>query len=100
MKILTNIRFAQTAGISQVLVSFIKFIEKSKKNDLSIVGVNIIGKRENESYRGTKRGNVKIISAGFKRIPNVAKVVKKAKSLDEVAKRYHKVISRSEERRV
>ena len=93
MKILTNIRFAKTAGISQVLVSFIKFIEKSKKNDLSIVGVKIIGKRENESYRGTKRGNVKIISAGFKRIPNVAKVVKKAKSLDEVAKRYHKVIS-------
>lgn len=93
MKILTNIRFAQTAGISQVLVSFIKFIEKNKKNDLSIVGVNIIGKRKNERYRRTKRGNVKIISAGFKRIPNISKVVKKAKTLEDVAKKYHKVIS-------
>ncbi|HCC60137.1 MAG: hypothetical protein A2402_01910 [Candidatus Staskawiczbacteria bacterium RIFOXYC1_FULL_37_43] len=93
MKILTNIRFAQTAGISQVLISFIKFIEKSKKNNLSIVGVNIIGKRKNESYRRAKKGNVKIISAGFKRIPNIAKVVKRVKTLDEVANRYCKVIS-------
>ena len=93
MKILTNIRFAQTAGISQVLVSFIKFIGKNKKSNVSIVGVNITDNRKKESYRIMKKGNVNIISIGFKKIPAIGKVIKKEKNLDGIAKKYHRVIS-------
>ena len=93
MKILTNIRFAQTAGISQVLVSFVKFIGKNKKSSVSIVGVNITSNKKTESYRKIKKKNVNIISICFKKIPDIGKVIKKEKNLDGIAKKYHRVIS-------
>ncbi len=92
MKILTNIRFAQTAGIAQVVLSFMDFIKKSGAGDLSITAVNIINKRGKNTFK--KKMDIKnsTISASLN-VPNIAKVIKKAKGLSYVEKRYSKVIS-------
>jgi len=92
MKILTNIRFAQTAGISQVLSSFIEFIGENPKNDIQLVGVNMTGEGK-DSYKKIKKGQVEIVSIGLKKIPNIAKVTKRAKNLQDVTKSYARVIS-------
>jgi len=90
MKVLTNIRFAQTAGIAQVVFSFLDFVENGKKNNINVVAINIINQKE-ESYRRTNSKKTGTISIGVK-IPNIAKVVNKAKTLNQVKKRYEKII--------
>ncbi len=90
MKILTNIRFAQTAGIAQMLFSFLDFVEKGTKNDFQVIGVNIINQKE-ESYKKNKKKKVGIVSMGL-RVPEIAKVMRKAKKLDDVKKRYSEII--------
>lgn len=90
MKILTNIRFAQTAGIAQMLFSFLDFVEKSAKNDFQIIGVNITNQKK-ESHRKNKKRKVGVVSIGL-RVPKIAKVMLKAKKLDDVKKRYSKII--------
>jgi glycosyltransferase involved in cell wall biosynthesis len=91
MKILTSIKFAQTAGIAQVVLSFMDFIEKSKGNNLNIVAVNIINQKKKTSKKvNTKKTST--ISFGFN-VPNIAKVVNKAKNLAEVEGAYKNVIS-------
>lgn len=91
MKVLTSIKFAQTAGIAQVVLSFMDFIENSKGDDLNIVAVSI----KNENIKSFKKVNTKktsTISLGIK-VPDIAEVVNKAKSLSEVKKEYEGVIS-------
>ena len=86
MKVLTSIKFAQTAGIAQVVLSFMDFIEKSKGKNLNIVAVNII----NQKKKTVKKINTKktsTISFGID-IPNIAEVVNKSKNLEEVKKAY------------
>jgi glycosyltransferase involved in cell wall biosynthesis len=95
MKVLTSIKIAQTAGIAQVVLAFMDFIEKSKGNDLSIVAVNIINHPSSPSgFGGTRKKKTKktrTISIGMK-VPDIADVVNKAKNLAEVEKKYEKVI--------
>lgn len=91
MKIITNIRFAQTAGIAQVVLSFMNFIEESRENNLSIVAVNMI----NQKKRTFKKVNAKktsTISLGID-VPNIKEVVNGAKNLAGVEKEYEEVIS-------
>jgi CRISPR/Cas system CMR-associated protein Cmr3 (group 5 of RAMP superfamily) len=45
IKVLTSVRVAQTAGIAQVVFSFLDFVEKSKRNDINIVAVDIINRK-------------------------------------------------------
>lgn len=90
MKVLTNIRFAQTAGIAQVVFAFMDFIEKRRENDISVVAVNIINQKK-EIYRKKEGRKTATISAGVK-VPNIAKVVKKAKTLADVQKKLEKII--------
>ena len=89
MKILTNVRFAQTAGIAQVVFSFLDYIEKSKRNDISVVAVNIADKPK-KTYKKVNGQKTFTISAGVK-IPNIAKIVDKAKTLEQVKKKYEKI---------
>jgi glycosyltransferase involved in cell wall biosynthesis len=91
MKILTNIRFAQTAGIAQVILSFIDFVEKSKGKNLSIVGVNISNNKKS-SFKKVNAQKTSTITIGVK-VPNIAKVINKSKNLEQVKKAYEKVIS-------
>ncbi len=91
MKILTNIRFAQTAGIAQVALSFLDFVENRKNNDANVVAVNIANKNK-KSYRKTSNKKTSTISIGT-RIPNIAKVIKNTKTLDQVQKRYKNIIN-------
>ncbi|MCX6719583.1 MAG: glycosyltransferase family 4 protein [Candidatus Staskawiczbacteria bacterium] len=91
MKILTSIKVAQTAGIAQVVLSFMDFIEKSKGNNLSITAVNIIN-QEKKFYKKVSTKKTSTISFGID-VPNIAEVVNKAKNLAEVEKAYEKVIS-------
>jgi len=91
MKILTNIRFAQTAGIAQVILSFIDFVEKSKGKNLSIVGVNISNNKKS-SFKKVNAKKTSAITIGVK-VPNIAKVINKSKNLEQVKKAYEKVIS-------
>ena len=91
MKVLTSIKVAQTAGIAQVVLSFMDFIEKSKGNDLSIVAVNIINQKK-ITFKKVIAKKTSTISFGID-VPNIAEVVNKAKNLSGVEKEYEKVIS-------
>jgi len=91
MKVLTNIKFAHTAGIAQVVLSFMDFIEKSKGNDLNIVAVTLLDKSK-KTYKKVTTKKTSTVSIGVE-IPNIAEVVNKAKNLAEVKKAYEKVIS-------
>lgn len=91
MKVLTSIKVAQTAGIAQVVLSFMDFIEKSKGNDLSIVAVNIINQKK-ITFKKVNAKKTSTISFGID-VPNIAEVVNKAKNLSGVEKEYEKVIS-------
>lgn len=91
MKILTNIKFAQTAGIAQVVLSFMDFIEKSNGNDLNIVAINFTDQnKQNLKKVDTKK--TRTISFGAK-VPSIVEVVAKAKNLKEVEKKYENIIS-------
>jgi len=91
MKILTNIRFAQTAGIAQVVLSFMDFIERSRGNDLNLMAVNIINQKK-KTFKKTSTKKTSTISLGIN-VPNIAEVINKAKSLSDVEKSYEEVIS-------
>lgn len=91
MKILTNTRFAQTAGIAQVVLSFIDFIEKRKGKNLNIVAVNIENLKPNQKNSFKKVSGKKKSTLTFGvHIPS--DVVKNAKNLDEVAEKYEEII--------
>lgn len=91
MKILTGIKFAQTAGIAQVVLSFMDFIEKSKGSDLNIVAVNIINQKR-KTFKKVSTKKTSTISLGVE-VPNISDIVKKAKSIKEIEKEYEDVIS-------
>ena len=91
MKILTGIKFAQTAGIAQVVLSFMDFIEKSKETDLNIVAVNIVNQKK-KTFRKVSTKKTSTISLGVE-VPNIAEVVKSAKNIAEVEEKYEEVIS-------
>lgn len=90
MKILTNIRFAQTAGIAQTLISFLDFVKKNKKGVLEIVGVNILDGTK-ASYSKSQSGNILIISA-VSRVPHIKDIVEKAGSIKDIQKSYRHVV--------
>jgi len=91
MKILTSIKIAQTAGIAQVVLSFMDFIEKSKGNNLSIVAVNIKNQKKKTFKKiNTKKTNT--ISLGMD-VPDIMKVMNGVKNIGEVEKAYEEVIS-------
>lgn len=91
MKVLTSIRFAQTAGIAQVVLSFMDFIEKSKGHGLDLVAVNIIKQKE-KTFKKVSSKKTSTISFGMD-VPDIGKVIKKAKNLENVKEKYEKVIS-------
>lgn len=90
MKILTNIRFAQTAGIAQTLGCFLDFVKKNKNLGIEVVGVNVIDNKRT-FYRKSKEGNVSIVSMGIN-IPNIKNVVAGSKSISEVKAKYANVV--------
>lgn len=91
MKILTNIRFAQTAGIAQVILSFIDFIENSKGEALKVAGVNIINQNK-QTFKKTSGRKTSALSFGID-VPAIGEVIKKAKSIKDVEEAYEKVIN-------
>jgi len=90
MKVLTNIRFAQTAGIAQVVLAFMDFIENRKNNNIKVVAVNVID-RKKKIYRKKTNKRTATISAGIK-VPNIALIVKKAKTLADIQKKFEPII--------
>ncbi len=90
MKVLTNIRFAQTAGIAQVLLSFMDFIEKGSKKNIKISAVNIIDQKE-KLYNKVDGKKTSTISIGVN-VPRIGRVVEKAKTLEEVEKKCEPII--------
>lgn len=94
MKILTNIRFVQTAGIAQILASLLDFVKNDDRNEVEIVGINVInkGKEGKEGYRINRKGKTTIITIEIK-IPNIGDVLGRAKNLQDIEKRYASVIN-------
>jgi glycosyltransferase involved in cell wall biosynthesis len=90
MKVLTNIRFAQTAGIAQVVLAFMDFIEASNKNNINVVAVNICDEAQG-TYNKKSGEKTSTISVGV-RVPNIAKVVEKSKTLADVEKKLEPII--------
>lgn len=90
IKVLTNVKFAQTAGIAQVVSSFMDFIEASKKPTVNIVAINITDS-EKESYRKISGKKTSVISVKTK-MPNMADVINAAKNLEQVKQKFEKVI--------
>ena len=95
MKILTGIKFAQTAGIAQVVFSFMDFIEKSRGNDLNIVAVNMTNQKR-KTFKKISTKKTSTLSYGVA-VPNIADVMKKANNLAEVKNAYKEIISLYEE---
>jgi glycosyltransferase involved in cell wall biosynthesis len=91
MKVLTNVKFAQTAGIAQVVFSFMEFIENSKKGNLNIVAIDLTNQEKN-TFSKTNTKKTSTLSYGLK-IPNIGEVVKSAKNLADVELAYKDVIS-------
>lgn len=90
IKILTNLRFAQTAGIAQTLSAFLDFVKENKKDILEISAVSITDSAKTY-YRKSKNKNISVISARTK-IPYIKDAVKKAKSIEGVKNTYSQVI--------
>ena len=90
MKILTNIKFVQTAGIAQALFSFLDFVEEGKRGDIQVVGINIVNKKK-ESYRKRSKKRTAIISIGLK-VPPISKTIQGILRLQDIENRYSKVI--------
>lgn len=90
MKVLTNIRFAQTAGIAQVVFGFMDFIEKSEENNITVTAVNIMNQKK-EAYRKKCGERTTTITAGVK-VPNIVDIVNKARTLGQVEKKFEKII--------
>lgn len=90
MKILTNVKFAQTAGIAQVVLSFMDFVEKSKNNDFNVAAVNLINS-DRESYRVSENKKTSAVTIGTK-IPSIRDIITKAKNLSQVEKELEKII--------
>jgi len=82
MKILTNIMFAQTAGIAQVLYSFMDFIENRLNSKVKVSAVNIINDKE-KSYKLKRNKNTSTLSINI-RVPDIINVINKAKTIEEV----------------
>lgn len=91
IKVLTGVRVAQTAGIAQVVFSFLGFIEQGKKDNLNVVAVDIIN-GEKETYKKVINKKTGIISITTK-VPQIGEVVKKAKNINEVQQAYEQVIA-------
>lgn len=90
MKVLTNIRFVQTAGIAQVLKSFLDFVEKDRRASLSVVGVNITHATKN-THRINRKKNISTVTLGTK-IPAIKDVFAAATSIHDIKKGYIDVI--------
>lgn len=89
-KVLTNIRAVQTAGIAQVVFSFLDYVENSDSN-IEVVAVNI-GNNKKKDYRKASGQKTSIISVGAK-IPNIAKIVKASKNIEDVKNAFENIIS-------
>jgi len=90
MKILTNIKFVQTAGIAQILTAFLDFVKNNKSNALEVVAVNVKNSLK-PGYRKSREGNVSVVSIKTK-IPGIQNVLAKSKTLKDVKKKYAGVI--------
>ncbi|MGH7239471.1 MAG: glycosyltransferase family 4 protein, partial [Candidatus Saccharimonadales bacterium] len=90
LKILTNVRFAQTAGIAQVVLGFLDFIEQGKAKHVSLVAVNIM-QRKKPVYRRKQGKRTVTITIGLD-VPNIGEVTKQAKTLTAVEQTYELVI--------
>ena len=91
IKVLTSVRVAQTAGIAQVVFSFLGFVENSKKSKISVVAVDIINSNKKSSYRKTTGKQTSVISIHTK-LPNIGEAISKAKNLKDIEKKYEKII--------
>ncbi len=89
-KILTNIRFAQTAGIAQTLRAFLDFASKRSADSLEIVGVTITDSKR-KTYRTQRRKNISIVSIGME-VPSIKDALEGVTSLTPVKRRYKEVI--------
>ena len=90
IKVLTSVRAAQTAGIAQVVFSFLSFVENRKKNNISVVAVDIINSNK-KSYKKVDGKKTCVISIKTK-LHEIAKVVNEAKNLEQVRQKYETVI--------
>lgn len=95
MKIITNIRFAQTAGIAQVVLSFMDFLEKGKNKNLKITAVNIVDSSKHKVIK-RKGKNTSTISYDVK-VPSIADSVNGSKNIKQVEKIYSEIIEKYRE---
>ncbi len=88
MKILTNTQSIQVGGIAQSITSFLQFIEKSKDDDISVIGVDIIrhylaSEKSISKREVNKQITVITQSVLCKEIHNVLLRIKSLKELEE-----------------
>jgi len=98
MKILTNIRFYNVAGIAQSLTQFIGFLEKSRKN-IRIVGVDIQRPGEarddkrafalKDSHFSLRHRTIDFIGIGD--------AIKQSRTLEDIEKLYEPIIATYEQ---
>lgn len=89
MKILTNVRTSKVSGISQVLDSFLDFVENRKKNGTRIIGVDVFDGQGGRAK--TRDGRFSLISSALE-VPQINKAIINSQNLDDLKKLYRGVI--------
>jgi hypothetical protein len=100
MKILTNIRFYNLAGIAQTLSSLASYVKKQKNsNNLELVGVEM-AKNENlgasPEVKENREDNIRVITASMPH-PDIKELVKKSDNIGEVQNKLSPIIDRYRE---
>ncbi len=89
MKILTNIRSSKVSGISQVLNSFLSFVENRKKKNTKIIGVDVSTGRFSRTK--TQDGRFSLISSALD-IPQIGQAVADSQNLEDLKRIYKDAI--------
>src|SRR3989344_5685636 len=88
MKILTNIRFVQVAGIAQTLSSFINFVDTNNKR-IRIVGVDLSGMTPSLSV--STQGRFSLISQKID-MPSIKDAIKTVQNITSLQKQFDPAI--------
>jgi len=92
MKILTNVQSSSSGGIFQTFSSFLGFLERRGKTNVTITGIDIQPKINFSRKNLEKSRGIFTLITAFCEVPDIHKVTKISKSLKDIENFYSDVI--------
>lgn len=88
MKIVTNLPIARVEGISNTLLPFVRYLNKTQASKISLVGINVVPSDKPLCTFSKKiYENFKLTSVAYK-LPSIYDVVRKASNINDVQSSY------------